>query len=30
MGSVLISWVELKVNRLDLGTGLGPNLMDLI
>ena len=22
---VLIGWVELKVNGLDLGSGLGPN-----
>ena len=25
MGLVLIGWVELKVNELDLGSGLGPN-----
>ena len=25
MGLVLISWVELKVNGLDLRSGLGPN-----
>ena len=25
MSSVLISWVGLKVNGLDLGSGLGPN-----
>ena len=25
MGLVLISWVEPKVNGLDLGSGLGPN-----
>ena len=25
MGSVLISWVELKVNGLDLRSGLGTN-----
>ena len=25
MGLVLIGWVELKVNGLDLESGLGPN-----
>ena len=25
MGLVLIGWVRLKVNGLDLGSGLGPN-----
>ena len=30
MGLVLIGWVGLKVNRLELGSGLSPNLMDLI
>ena len=25
MGLVLIGWVGLKVNVLDLGSGLGPN-----
>ena len=25
MGLVLIGWVGLKVNGLDLGSGLGPN-----
>ena len=25
MGLVLIGWVELKVNELDLGSGLGLN-----
>ena len=25
MGLVLISWVGLKVNELDLESGLGPN-----
>ena len=25
MGLILISWVEPKVNGLDLGSGLGPN-----
>ena len=30
MASVLISWVGLKVNGLDLGSRLGPNLMGLI
>ena len=25
MGLVLIGWVELKVNELDLRSGLGPN-----
>ena len=25
MGLVLISWVEPKVNGLDLGSGIGPN-----
>ena len=24
MGFVLISWVRLKINGLDLGNGLGP------
>ena len=28
MGLVLISWVGPKVNRLDLGSGLGPNKLD--
>ena len=27
---VLIGWVGPKVNELDLGSGLGPNLMGLI
>ena len=30
MGLVLIRWVGSKVNGLDLGSGLGPNLMGLI
>ena len=30
MGLVLISWVEPKVNGLDLGSGLGPNRLSLI
>ena len=30
MGLVLIGWVEPKVNGLDLGSGLGPNLIGLI
>ena len=30
MGLILIDWVGPKVNRLDLGSGLGPNLMGLI
>ena len=30
MGLVLIDWVRPKVNGLDLGSGLGPNLMGLI
>ena len=30
MGLILIDWVGHKVNGLDLGSGLGPNLMDLI
>ena len=25
MGLVIISWVEPKINELDLGSGLGPN-----
>ena len=25
MGLVLISWVGLKINGLDLGSGLGPS-----
>ena len=25
MGLVLLSWVELKINGLDLGNELGPN-----
>ena len=29
MGLVLIGWVEPKVNRLDLGSGLGPNRLGL-
>ena len=29
MGLVLIGWVEPKVNGLDLGSGLGPNMLDL-
>ena len=30
MGLVIIGWVGPKVNGLDLGNGLGPNLMGLI
>ena len=30
MGLVLISWVGPKVNWLDLGSGLGPNMLSLI
>ena len=30
MGLVLISWVGPKVNGLDLGSGLGPNMLSLI
>ena len=30
MGLVIIGWVGLKVNRLDLGSELDPNLMGLI
>ena len=30
MDLVLISWVGPKVNELDLGSRLGPNLMSLI
>ena len=29
VGLVLIGWVGLKVNRLDLGSGLGPNRLGL-
>ena len=29
MDLVLIGWVELKVNGLDLGSGLGPNRLGL-
>ena len=29
MSLVLIGWVGLKVNGLDLGSGLDPNLMGL-
>ena len=29
MGLVLIVWVGPKVNGLDLGSGLGPNNLDL-
>ena len=29
MGLVLISWVGVKVNGLDLGSGLGPNRLGL-
>ena len=29
MGLVLIGWVRLKVNGLDLGSGLGPNRFGL-
>ena len=29
MGLVLIGWVGPKVNRLDLGSGLGSNLVGL-
>ena len=28
MGLVLIGWVGAKVNGLDLGSGLGPNILD--
>ena len=28
MGLVLIGWVGLKVNGLDLGSELGPNRLD--
>ena len=28
MGLVLIDWIGLKVNGLDLGSGLGPNRLD--
>ena len=28
MGFVLIGWVGPKVNRLDLGSGLGSNRLD--
>ena len=30
MDLVLINWVGPKVNGLDLGSGLGPNRLDLI
>ena len=30
MDLILIDWVGPKVNRLDQGSGLGPNLMGLI
>ena len=30
MGLILTGWVGPKVNRLDLGSGLDPNLMGLI
>ena len=29
MGLILIGWVGPKENGLDLGSGLGPNLMSL-
>ena len=29
MGLILKGWVGPKVNGLDIGSGLGPNLMDL-
>ena len=30
MSLVLISWVEPKVNGSDLGSGLGPNRLNII
>ena len=30
MDLVLIGWIEPKINGLDLGSGLGHNLMGLI